>query len=428
MKNSKLNRLGKGSDFAFTLVELLVVIAIIGILIALLLPAVQAAREAARRMECTNKIKQIALACHNYHDAHKNLPTGMTLVDTPTPAGERSTLSESGFSGWGPLTFLLPFIEQSAAWESVSTAMSHHVRPDTGVAQVPWSAFDTVWRPNVAAPGPNPLRAPLGISFPAFRCPSDPVSGSVTDWWWNAYECTHGTTNYRACTGDLSFSFMAADAANTNQGSGDRSSRGAFWYRVYQGLAALSDGTSNTILWSERGIVPVGGYNTNPDIAQNRDIKHSHAGWTGWSVNLYAVGTGNSMINAFTLQNCMDTRASSRFYNDANISTHNQRSGVAWWQGSPTQTLFTTITPPNGPSCVALFNGEATVGPPAAVAPTSNHTGGVNVGMGDGSVHFVSDTIDCGTGAAMCVTSGPSQFGVWGAMGSRNGGESRSLP
>ena len=92
---------------AFTLVELLVVIAIIGILIALLLPAVQAAREAARRSQCTNNLKQIGLALHNYHDTHKSFPTGMVTF-WPDPPG--SHVTDEPVWGWAAL--VLPFIEQ----------------------------------------------------------------------------------------------------------------------------------------------------------------------------------------------------------------------------------------------------------------------------------------------------------------------------
>ena len=95
---------------AFTLVELLVVIAIIGILIALLLPAVQAAREAARRSQCTNNLKQLGLALHNYHDTFKKLPP--TIHDQPWDWG---TTSPTQKGSW--LVRLLPFVEQQSIWD-----------------------------------------------------------------------------------------------------------------------------------------------------------------------------------------------------------------------------------------------------------------------------------------------------------------------
>lgn len=98
----------------FTLVELLVVIAIIGILVALLLPAVQAAREAARRTECTNNMKQLGLALHNYHDTHQAFPPG---VVTTLPNNLRGCTATP--QAWGWLTFILPFMEQQAVYDQL---------------------------------------------------------------------------------------------------------------------------------------------------------------------------------------------------------------------------------------------------------------------------------------------------------------------
>jgi len=98
--------------FGFTLVELLVVIAIIGVLVALLLPAVQAAREAARRMSCSNNLRQIGLAFHSYHDTHKTLPY-------TTSAWGPTGVVGSGNRGWSWNSFILPYIEQQAAYSQI---------------------------------------------------------------------------------------------------------------------------------------------------------------------------------------------------------------------------------------------------------------------------------------------------------------------
>ncbi|MCA9201485.1 MAG: DUF1559 domain-containing protein, partial [Planctomycetales bacterium] len=98
-----------GKRTGFTLVELLVVIAIIGVLVAMLLPAVQAAREAARRSDCSNKLKQFGLALQNFHDTYKNFPPGMTDDDTDN-------------LGWG--TYILPFIEQGNLYDQMSTVVT----------------------------------------------------------------------------------------------------------------------------------------------------------------------------------------------------------------------------------------------------------------------------------------------------------------
>ena len=129
---------------AFTLVELLVVIAIIGMLIALLLPAVQAAREAARRMQCTNHLRQIGLGIHNYHDTRGG------IVPSNFFDHNRSTM-------WG---LIFPYIEQQAVYEIITRSLN----PDWG----PYVTFDGFWNHSTVTPE---MRRALG-SVPIYKCPS----------------------------------------------------------------------------------------------------------------------------------------------------------------------------------------------------------------------------------------------------------------
>ncbi|HEV7279945.1 MAG TPA: DUF1559 domain-containing protein [Pirellulaceae bacterium] len=187
------------SRHAFTLVELLVVIAIIGVLVALLLPAVQAAREAANRMSCSNNLKQIGLAFHNYHDTNKVLPRFGYQVD-----------GISFYQAAGPFVKILPFIEQNAIFEA-------------------WN-FNRDWHAGTAAPAAtnnNPHRQAKIVSF---VCPSDRRFPVATD----------PGMNYGVMAGFTHNFYTSPTTAN-----------GMFNRNLDLGFAETFDGLSNTILAAE---------------------------------------------------------------------------------------------------------------------------------------------------------------------------------
>ncbi len=184
---------------AFTLVELLVVIGIIGILVSLLLPAVQAAREAARRMQCSNNLKQLGLALHNYESSNKRFPAG------------RNQLRHS------PHSSLLPFIEQS----NVANLIDYNV------------AWDHANNAKAAATG-----------IPVFRCPSDPITKVPAAW---------GSTNYRCNQGSgILWGLPPTNTSDPNYGM--PAPNGVMIPNLYLGFRDIVDGTSNTAVFSEHGV------------------------------------------------------------------------------------------------------------------------------------------------------------------------------
>jgi prepilin-type N-terminal cleavage/methylation domain-containing protein/prepilin-type processing-associated H-X9-DG protein len=238
------------SRYAFTLVELLVVIAIIGVLVALLLPAVQAAREAARRMQCTNNLKQIGLAIHNFHDTNNRLAPGFLGPNRDMTSG---TLTQDSYCS--ALTLMLPFMEQQPVYDQIEPDL---VNMDkywvTGDPNRQWSANGGSW--TVA-----------GTIIPSFKCPSSSMDGStgpetlfgtwsvpatlVTSasqdrWsWGTAYN--RGTTNY-----------FGVEGANGPHPVA-KQYEGAFVNRNHKRtLASITDGTSNTLAFGENIF-----YNTN---------------------------------------------------------------------------------------------------------------------------------------------------------------------
>lgn len=356
----------------FTLVELLVVIAIIGILIALLLPAVQAAREAARRMQCTNNLKQIALATHNYHDTHAYLPVLMS--------------GQAIKWNWSTIGFhiiLLPFSEQQARYDSYINFFS----ADTTGKKGYWPSGAYEYSDDVPA---------LTGNVPYLNCPSDPYVAIVTE----AHKIMK--TSYLGCMGDA----RSLSSTETN------STRGVFCGGAinsvkaqpkWKTFASILDGTSNTIMYAEVGAMH--------NFTTEKYVK-------GNIVNLKKEAS-------VTPSNCIAAISAT----DRSVFTPGCASaarGRFFSLGLPTNMCFTTVLPPNSPSCAAKSSGHAT----GLWSASSYHSGGINVAYVDGSIHFISETVDCGdlsTTDDPDTKGGESPYGVWGALGTVAGGETTSL-
>ncbi len=353
---------------AFTLVELLVVIAIIGILVALLLPAIQAAREAARRTQCTNNLKQLGLAAHNFHDTHNRFPSAThdPLFRDPTHRDWRD-----GRERWSYAVLLLPFMEEQAIYDEL---MATHV----GIER-PWhaTAVTRTWMGGLICPSDG-----LASNVPAANDGRTPIS----------YQCNRG---------DQWFNW---DWQET---------RGMFGRgeRVTITTASVTDGLSNTMMIAE---VMVG-------VRGSRQIREALA---------RDVGAYNSAPPAI----CVARIGPDNLFT-GNVETGTQMIGWRWSDSRTPYTQWHPILPPNSPTCGNAPEDWA------IISASSRHPGGVNVVMGDGATRFIADTIDAGDPTNTVVGSplladqnrpqdyaGPSVYGLWGALGSRSGGESVQLP
>jgi prepilin-type N-terminal cleavage/methylation domain-containing protein len=325
----------------FTLIELLVVIAIIAVLIGLLLPAVQSAREAARRSQCLNNLKQIGVAISNYESAFRVYPFGKGLNYLA------SLPSAANYARWSGLSQLLIFIEQGNLFNSINFSLP----PET-----PGMQGAVAFMPPYQNPNRENMTASLS-QVATFLCPSD--QPTISSWpGGNNYTANQQTT---AC--DLSENFPSTQFPNEQP-------RGIFYYNSSVTPAKVTDGLSNTVYFSEK----IRGDGTpNP----KRDLL------------IFALSAAQNTVDA-AYQAC-------QALNPLTALPLTSRQGMSWVMGEMCCGLYNHVAPPNQASCAApVFTGTmANMG--MVVPPSSLHPGGVNALMGDASARFIKSTVDLQT-------------------------------
>ncbi len=411
MRHIKMSKQGGGAICnAFTLVELLVVIAIIGTLVALLLPAVQAAREAARRMQCANKFKQLGLALHEHESTYGAFP-GLShqkaiksrKPDTnPNDTDNRDGFGEANMQRVNGFVMLLPFLDQAALYDMEA----NRINPTNG-ADGAWTCWVWNWEYYITRGG-GPSAWTYTVE--ALLCPSD--SGNARDEY-RGTELTRKPTNYRMCRGDLLAIY-----------SDKRDIRGLFGRQdiFEKSFSAIEDGSSHTIAFSEAAVGSEGARLQLKGGIGVVDISVTKEGRYPSTTIEKETATVNP-TNFYTILDGANGILASKA-EDAGRNPWDY-SGGRWADANHRYSSFHTFMPPNGPSGAQKHNEYWVV-----MAASSFHPGGVNVCLADGSVRFVPDTVDTGglrTGATVTFGAGESPFGVWGAMGTIAGSESKSL-
>ncbi|WP_165251348.1 DUF1559 domain-containing protein [Paludisphaera soli] len=362
-------------DRGFTLIELLVVIAIIAVLIALLLPAVQSAREAARRAQCINNLKQMGLGMHNYHTSNNSFPMGVSASFQPGNGSGNDACIQ--WAGWSAQALLLGYMEQ----QQVYNAANFYFDPILGGGD---ARNTTAWRTK--------------LSF--MLCPSDSNGGRQ---YYNNYYASRGTS--------INSDWGTPRAAPPN--CGGIKSAGLFSYQTTYGVADCTDGTSNTIAFSE-GLVGSGGQRAVPYTTGTNLPDSAGAPPNGDATDAFTYLTMNEAVPGVVMGNRLQ-ECTARFQQATPGNGLSTDRGRHWGWGCEAWTMFSTIVPPNSTqhkwaSCRFGCGGcpvESTDHAHITNA-TSNHSGGANVLLADGSTRFVKSSIS---------------MNIWWSLGTKAGGE-----
>lgn len=349
----------------FTLIELLVVIAVIGVLLALVLPAVQAARAAARRMQCSNNLKQIGVALAAYHEANGQFPLHMTTWGHDLGGGIRTT-------GWvSAHTLLLPYLDSAPLYEAVNLDITP--LPTTN----------------------NPWFTASRFGVATFLCPAD---GRSNQWRPDRAHCNY-TVNYgwpRLSTGINGERDLVPGAGRRPNGLMSINSPSLWgdpnWYSLPFSVNVrtrdVADGLSKTVAFSERLV--------NPGTALTSGRE--------------------AFLNYWDPQNTPGTqqflRETCAAIPDPDPFASHDLFGLVWVLGyGYVANHHQHLMPPNARTCEMADPDAVFVTGDLIVTPSSNHGDGVNVLLGDGSTEFISDSIE---------------IKLWWALGSRDSGELES--
>ena len=372
----------------FTLVELLVVIAIIGVLVGLLLPAVQSAREAARRMQCSNSIRQLAMAAFNYESAFKRFPPGRLMPDYAINGVQQanytnynavSPTATNVFTGFRSVhSMVLPYMEANNIYNMIDWSGPTAVRMTQGGVPV------------------NRNYAAYNNAQAIFLCPSDGNTGRIIT-----------ENNYRYNFGGSTPYAGARDAASNNvfnaTNSLGLSSGGNGAFSIGNGLKGSSfiDGLSNTCFFSER--TKGSGRNlavTSPTLV---DV-------ITWPNRANVMADPNVLFNDCLNAARVGQAPSSFHFNSMGRWLDGSDFSNGWPFGFYSSTQYNHVAPPNwaGFDCGTWSAIPDAPGEHAIVSARSMHGSGVNAAFGDGSTKFIPNSVD---------------VNIWRALGTRDGGE-----